>query len=272
MRSARRFSSCTALALLWASAVSAAAPDYRLFAIGEARDPAGGTLLYREYHLEATSEPLKVVEYRLPDGALIASKTLLPGMDAAAPAFMQLDLRSGELLSARWQEQALALTHRADEGAAAETRTLAPPAAMPLVIDAGFDAFVRQQWDTLRSGKSIEFGFALPGRKTLVTLRAQETTCADGDGLTCFRIEPANALLRLVAEPIELAYRSADQRLAHFHGIANIQPPAEVQGAVSISYTYPQAAPLPGCQPVVFRDAVPPLDTLAAGCQVAQGD
>lgn len=263
------------LAVIWLAAVNtsanAATPAYQLFAIGEARNATGGELLYREYHLASPEEPVHVVEYREPGGRLFASKTLHPGGSAFAPGFIQLDLRSGELLSARWQESALQLGRRADEGATMHRRVVETPDTAPLVIDAGFDQFVRQQWDTLRNGTTVRFDFALPARLGLVSLQARSVPCDGDPGMACFRIAPANSLLRLVVEPIELAYTTSDRRLARFRGIGNIGAGEGDPDVVSITYSYPEAQPLPGCQPLVFIDGVPPLDTLAAGCDVAAG-
>ena len=42
-------------------------------------------------------------------------------------------------------------------------------ASKPVVIDAGFDGFIRGNWDKLVSGKTQEFQFPLASRGSLVS-------------------------------------------------------------------------------------------------------
>ena len=180
---------------------------------GVALQLPGRAEVYRERHEIGTLGHR--IEYRAPDGTLIARNVLDYRCSDSAPDFEQLDLRGNSLIGARWQDGKYLLL-RGDE-----TRALDPAAA--LVASSGFDRFVRANWEALAAGDSIDVDFALPAR--LQTLRLRMTRIEAPEELPnsalWLRIVPVQPLLRAFVDPIELAYDSG-RRLLLYRGLSNL--------------------------------------------------
>lgn len=183
--------------------------------------------LYRELH---EIGPLAHrIEYRSPDGTLIAQKSLDYACSESAPAFEQRDLRRGTRIGARWEDGEYLLLR--DE----ESRALARSG--PLVASSGFDRYVRAHWDALLAGDRVEAEFALPARLQSLRLRIDRIEAPErlpGAGLW-LRIVPAQAWLRAFVDPIELAY-GADRQLLLYRGLSNLVDAEGKSQLVEIRY------------------------------------
>jgi hypothetical protein len=114
-----------------------------------------------------------------------------------------------------------------------------PGATLPVVIDAGFDAFVRENWRSLVAGESMQFQFPFAARESLVELSIASASCSYATETDqCFSLQLNNWLLNLLADPIELGYDAKLQRLARFRGISNISNDEGEALAVDIHYRY----------------------------------
>lgn len=202
-------------ALLWAvtSVAAWAQPVTPQIIEGVALRLPERTEVYRERH--AIGALSHRIEYRAPDGTLIAQKSLDYRCSQSAPAFEQHDLRSDSRIGARWQGGEYLLL-RGDE-----TRALQPAAT--LVASSGFDRFVRTNWDTLTAGASIDLDFALPARLQTLRLRMARIEAPEAlpGAALWLRIVPAQPLLRAFVDPIELAY-DGERRLALYRGLSNL--------------------------------------------------
>ena len=122
-----------------------------------------------------------------------------------------------------------------------------PSPNLPVVIDAGFDAFVRANWDSLVAGANKSFQFPFAARESLVKLRIKPVSCSyDSETDQCFRLEMNNWLLRMLVAPIELGYDARLKRLTRYRGLSNI---GDGQGnglVVDIRYNY-QDVPVMAC-------------------------
>ena len=198
------------------------------------------TEVYRERHeIGALSHR---IEYRAPDGTLIARNSLDYRCSQGAPAFEQHDLRSDSRIGARWQDGTYLLL-RGDE-----TRALQPGAA--LVASSGFDRFVRANWDALAAGQGIELDFALPARLQTLRLRMARIEAPEAlpGAALWLRIVPAQPLLRAFVDPIELAY-DGGRRLALYRGLSNLADANGKPLAVEIRYRQ-----LPAADPAQERE------------------
>ena len=112
--------------------------------VGIAYAPHGGAERYREEHwvVRDHAQQERLVLYRCPDGAAFARKWVRGALDDPAPDFALFDQREGyrEGASLRNGERYVYVQARA--GAAMQSQKL--PAAADPVIDAGFDAWLRQ--------------------------------------------------------------------------------------------------------------------------------
>ena len=202
--------------------------------LGRAFSPDGDSLLYTEYHWRFGIDHL--VEYSDPDGALIAKNRLRYVRDSPSPAQDQYDMRSGVREGAIWRGDDLYLFRSDEERPVSASGTL--------VISSGFDGFVRDHWEALASGRSVNLEFAVPARLRTIELRARKLgsdACPDATehGWTCFRVEPVSRLLRWLSAPIELAYDER-RRLRVYSGLSNLRDAGGNSLQVLIRYEHPE--------------------------------
>lgn len=219
------------------SAINSAAGS-ALTAIGEARDAKSGQLLYREYHYRQPGSGLGSVEYRNPEQQLLSTKTLDFNHAPWAPAFQQVDLRTGELIFARWQGQTLTMGYRESQRDSIRQEQVD---TQQLVADAGFDSFIRERWNALVSDQPQRFEFAIPARLDTLTLVAQRRDCEESSAVqeaVCFRVVPENWLFALLADPIDLKYAVQDRQLLSFRGLSNITDARGKPQVVTIRYRH----------------------------------
>jgi len=198
-------------------------PAGALEATGSARSVDGGELLYREFH---RCEPGGVhcrVEYRGADEHLFAFKQLDYSRAPWAPSVHFED--------SRHDEQQTIEADKVDAG---------------VVIDAGFDNFVREQWPALVAGETVVFEFQPVALDRPIAMRATVEENCERERL-CIRVQPNNWLLGLVVQEIDLVYSRAGQRLLEFRGVSNIADSEGRSQAVEIRYEY---AAVPGASEV----------------------
>lgn len=221
----------TAVALL-AAAVHAG----DLVAVGTAYDSDGKRVLYREYYYLYPRDGRAEVIYRNDSDREIVEKVLHIGRTTVAPSFEQRDLRTGEVLAAQWRGDVVQLARRDHSDDDLRTRRVDPTGKM--VIDAGFDNFIRQHFARLLDGDTLEFDFALPARLTTVVLQVRQRSCDDGDDRVCFRVSADNWMARLLSTPIDLEYDLDRRRLLTFRGVSNIAAADGSSQHVVIRYRY----------------------------------
>lgn len=208
----------TELASLGTSATTVAVMDTGsddVGIVGEAFDARTGELLYREIHDCSEDGTSCVVDYRDVAGQAIAFKQLDYSGSPYGPGLVMRDLRG-------------------------ETEHVVPVAdSRELVVDAGFDNFVRSRWDELASGETVKFPFQVVGfdRPFQMKARAADREDCTADSL-CITVEIDSWLLGLVADPIELAYSRDTRRLLRFVGVSNLRNDEGKSPKVDIRYYY----------------------------------
>lgn len=214
--------SCWRTLFLGAALVAAAAHGAGRYD-GVAYGPTG-SVVYRETHWRyaAGAEQRRLVLYRCPDGRPFARK-LMRWQDAneSAPDFDFIDQRSGyrEGLASRpggrdvyWQLSGSSTEKR-------EQVQLGPD----VVVDAGFDSFVRGRWDQLVAGGLVRTTFLLPAffEAVPVVIRRADDVEAEPSTLT-FTIE-LDRWYRFAVPVLSLTYDRASRRLRQFHGPVTIR-------------------------------------------------
>ena len=190
----------------------------------EAFDLESGELLYREVHCVNADVSEREVFYQGKDGELLARKLVDYRPGTTTPSFEQQNFYSSETIRVGLEQGKVKM--EIVDTASLEPRSavaVQPGAGLPVVIDAGFDAFVREHWDELVAGDNREFQFPFADRESLVELRIGRLGCSY-DSLTdqCFRLDLANWFLRMVVAPIELGYDPDSRRLVRYRGLSNI--------------------------------------------------
>ncbi|WP_374602847.1 hypothetical protein [Arenimonas sp.] len=216
--------SCRGLLL----ACLALAPLPALAALGfqEARasDPDTGELLYTEQHLLRHQDQQlrqRLVVYRCADGTAFARKRVDYADSALAPAFHFQDARLGYQEGLRRDSRAAELWVQPSAGSEERSATL--EGEMGLVADAGFDEFIRRQWQPLLAGDAVPLEFAVPSRldSYAFTLRRRGSGQVAGEPAEIFRLR-LGGLWGLLAPHIDVAYGRESRRLLWFQGLSNL--------------------------------------------------
>lgn len=203
--------------------------------VGEAYQLNGEQLLYRELHSYGADGQRHQVEYRDVDGRLIAKKILNYGRGAATPEFTQWDYRNDRETSVYWADNGFVLSRIQDQQRL--FKQFEPRS--PLVLDAGFDAFIRSHWSELTTGQVMTFHFPLLKNARLVELRVRRSECSySALDQQCFKLQLSNRLLRLLTEPIELGYDPKRKLLLRYRGLSNIEDEKGKGLPVDIRYRY----------------------------------
>lgn len=218
--------------------------------IGSATDPDNKALLYCEYYYPKNPNGTQfLVEYRNPDQILIAQKQLSYKDSLLQPQVIQEDFRHGE--------KRQVLLSRDDLGNSnAEVQYKKPDAdatekadfrvSDALVVDAGFDEAVRQNWEALASGKTINMDFLSPVHLRTFNLSIAQTTNEKyrikregySNNVTSFLIRPSNSFISLFAKPLLLSYDASSRRLLSYNGNVNITDEKGATMEATIQYYY----------------------------------
>lgn len=203
------------LAVIFASSSAGAQPSDTSLVLGKAYERNTGEFLYNEQHFCNEQQLLCTVEYSNGAGDVFAKKTLDFSQSLVAPSLVMSAYRNQNEISIP-----------ASQGGS-------------LVIDAGFDNFVRGSWNELKEGQHISFPFLPAGFEqplNMKVLRSNKVECAAEQ--LCLEIELDSWLLALIIDPIELSYSISDKRLQHFSGISNIRDEDGQTQNVDIHYEY----------------------------------
>lgn len=228
-----------------------------------AHDREDGALRYRESHwlYREGAAARRLVLYQCPDGRAFARKTVLERSPAQAPDFDFEDARDGYREGVRSTPGGRVVYVRERAGAPLrERRVKLPPNA---VIDAGFDASVRQRWEELRAGLEVTQPFLLPSRMDFIPVRLRPGSRIDWRGVPAQRLTMRlDRWYGFVAPTMQLTYASADQRLLEFAGIATIRDASGRHQDVRITFPH---APRPADAQALQQALSTPLVRNCAG-------
>lgn len=202
--------------------------------IGSAYDKETGHFLYSEQHFCEGEHTECMVQYVDSAGLVFAKKYLDYRQNPLSPSLVMTDFRSGVELR------------------------VPPSQEDNLVVDAGFDNYVRSVWDSLDAGDSAKFPFLPVGFDKplkMMALRSDPGDCKSVE--LCLKINLDSWILGMLVDPIELYYSRADRRLQQFSGVSNIKGENGETLSVDIHYQYgdqlPAATALMGQENPVFN-------------------
>lgn len=229
--------------LLLASPGAAAEGEKTLRYRSNAFDLQTGRLVYIESHTERWQDGRHIssqVVYLNPNGEVFARKNVRFGASATAPDFRLEDARSGLVEEVKASGGGFRTLFIAAQGETEKTAVVR--ASPPVVVDAGFDRFVRDNFDSLRAGQRLTGQFIVPSRGMAFVCRLQKTgeTTIGGRPALKLRMEPDNVVLRQLAAPIDIAYDMATRRLLSYSGQSNLEEsPGGKMFRVRIVFNYP---------------------------------
>jgi hypothetical protein len=183
-------------------------------------------IAYRETHWLFDRDGIRqrLVLYRCADGTPFARKWVREAPSAVAPDFDYEDARDGYREGVRTEQGGRLVFVRENARAALETRPL--PASPDGVLDAGFDAFVREHWQDLAAGRDPHLDFLIPSRFEYLSfsLTGVHDTTFDGEPAREVKMRLAR-WYGFVLPGVDLTYDRAG-RLMEFEGIGNVRDAA----------------------------------------------
>ena len=215
--------------------------------VGAAFDLDSTAPLYTETHCVSDNALTHDVLYRDMEQELIAHKVLDYSSGPLTPSFVQHNFYSQEVIAVELRQDQLIMTVKA-AGNPEPQEFLFPvsQASMPIVIDAGFDNFVTQNWSAIVGGQSKQFQFPFAVRESLVDLRIKAARCSySNETDQCFILRLDNWLIGRLVSSIELGYDPVLKRLTRFRGLSNIGDAKGAGQSVDIRYRYQDMTALP---------------------------
>jgi hypothetical protein len=225
--------SLLALCALVAAASAPAAERYE----GTAYVRGTNRVAYREtdWLFQRDGIEQRLVLYRCPGGAPFARKWVRDVPNAIAPDFDFLDARTGYREGVRTDHGARQIFLQENAHAPLETRPL--PAQPDGVLDAGFDAYVRQHWQELTTGNVDRIEFLIPSRFEYIGLKLSGSREASYEGAPARQLRMGlSAWYGFAVPAIELTYDPNGRRLEEFEGLGTIRNAAGHNQNVRIEF------------------------------------
>lgn len=227
------------LAVTWLLATGALAEEPGFQFVGKASD--NGAIVYSEHHNvsgtcrnETWRPTTHSVNYRKPgNGQIFATKEL---------DYQYSPLRPEMIFQQPEFDESITVMHADDETLSVQWR--APSGKLEtfrvsfddsVVVDTGFDNFVRRNWDSVVSGRSVDFRFLGPTRGEHYGFMMEPAETDRINAPHIVRIRPSGMIARFLVDPIILGYNESGA-LTDYIGLSNIRESDEGNYTVHIRY------------------------------------
>jgi hypothetical protein len=212
------------LCLLPGLAAAAAAGDSYLSYSGTASARNSATFLYGERHVLHYHEGRlaeRVVLYTCSDGTAFARKSV-SYLDPLAPDFVLDDAANGLHEGIRTAGGRRTVFFQASPKEPEKSGPL--PQAPDLVADAGFDEFVRANWQRLLTDKPLQIRFLVPSRLKDYAFQAQRqrSETIDGTRVEVFRLR-LSGIWGWFLSGIDVYYSDAEHVLLRYDGLSDLR-------------------------------------------------
>ncbi len=225
------------------------------FLVGAASDLKTNQFLYNEYHYSFEEGKKYIVVYKDADDKVIAEKELLYAKALADtnPRLMQSNYLSGERIEVDTLRAGfrVAIEYRESTDDEVKRKEFVKPQG--LVVDAGFNQFIVEEWSSLLKDETVRFEYLAPSQQKTFAFTAKKESCDDiklssssssfsssfnSNEVTCFSIAPKSWFVRQFVASISLVYDSSSKRLLRFSGLGNIGNASGEYMQVDIRYQY----------------------------------
>jgi hypothetical protein len=207
---------------------------------GTARDLKTHEVAYYEYH--SINRKHHTVRYTAADGQTIATKRIDYTHGYNTPLYNLYDLRHDLHTGNEWQGDHFSI-YRYQTGNTPDRKKILPYNS--IVIDAGFDHYVREHWQKLQSGEAVPFDFFVAdpliklNMKLLAVQPFQSLIKKSNPRFCYFKAVSRNRLIGWAVPEIHLAYDCGQRLLQFYHGPSNITDKNNHSQQVIIHYQYP---------------------------------
>jgi hypothetical protein len=222
----------------------AMAQDFRF--TGTATTDDGGVIYQERHSVDGTCQDgvfrprLHEVAYHKPDGNESFARKVLeyeasvlrPIVNFVQPTFdeaMEITYPEPETLVIKWRTPA---------GDSKQFQVEYPDNT---VVDAGFDNLVRQNWQRVVAGESVDFRFLGPTRGEHYGFVIEPVTSNEVEADHVVQLRPTGMVLRFLVDPIVLGY-NRNGALTDYYGLTNIRKNQDTNYTAHIRYsvdTYP---------------------------------
>ncbi len=198
--------------------------------IGVARDSKSQAVMYIEHH-EYFADGSHRITYMDRDGETIKTTSLTyPGLPQH-PRIQQNDVVRDEAVELVVVDNLLKVVQTRGE----QMERFDLPVDAGTIVDAGFDPFIRENFEEFTDGKPRRFRFAAAGERRILSVDIVRTPL--GEGLHEFTITPSNFLVRLLVPKLRVTYDDR-RRLEKYEGPTNLELVDADVGTVEISFTH----------------------------------
>ena len=209
----KRLHRLISMALLLIVSMASIAAGHQNF-IGVARD-TDSEVQYIEHHQYLDSGEHRI-NYYSPELTLLVQKKLsYPGLPHH-PNVVQSDLLNDIEITMQSQTNTLSVKREQDQ----ETNSWDFELTPNVIVDAGFDGYIRNAWAELSPGMTKTLKFAVAGQDRLIQMKISDMGYERDHRV--FVIEPKNWLIRMIIPQIRLEY-SNQKQLVRYEGLSNIR-------------------------------------------------
>jgi len=200
--------------------------------VGKAYSQKNRQLVYTEEYYHITSDE-HYIKYKSPEGKLFARKVVNYQSSSFAPEIEFVnDLINEEIVIAYKLADHIQVGYKNRKKSEYIIQNIS--LVKNLVVDAGFDNFIRENWKPMQEFQAQSIKFVIPSRLKVIELQVYKQDCP---GFECFLIEPEQWLLKRLVKPILLFYDD-EKRLIKFSGRSNIADENGKYQNVDIEYQY----------------------------------
>jgi len=200
-----------------------------LYIRSHAFDYSSGKYLYSENHYEyyeKGSHTHSIIFYRTPGEKDFAKKKIEFFRRKTQPDFLLEDFRTGYYDKAQLKnpaEQIFYVEHRRSANKQVKKKLLQIPGVV--VVDGGFDYFIRENFDRINNGEMMKGNFLLVNRQDYFLCRVKKHSdiLYKGREAMELHIMPDNFFIRQIADKLVVIYDKKSKRLLEYIGISNLQ-------------------------------------------------
>ena len=207
---------------------------------GIATDLRSNKFYYVEEHKEITENHVlkeTVIQYKDSAGAVMAKKVIDYSENKVTPAFEQTDYRDGYTEGVSFVGKKLIFKYRKNKSESLKSKTISSPDN--LVVDGGFNYYIKGNWEKLTAGETMVFNFAVPSQLDYFSFRLYKES--EQKDAVVFRMEPDNFLLRKLVDHIRVTYKMSTKRIIKYEGLSNIN---DIKGkSYLVKIMYPKVGP-----------------------------
>lgn len=204
------------------------------------------TLLYSEHHMMELNEQGKLIRsqvlYYSSTGKLMAQKQLKYHANGYLPDFEYTNLFNRQGFKVRGNEKDISITTKQNDQVSEQSVGVINQ--RPMIVDAGFDVFMRENWKDLLAGEKKIVEFLSPTRAMFITFEIQRIDRASqkrlDNQIVAFQLSPKNFIISLLVDPIDLEYHKKTGRIMSYQGLTNIEKvdDPEQNYVADIEYVY----------------------------------